>query len=130
MAAAEAGDAAVGALGRLGFEAAEPRFHEHCVAFRYRGRGARGPPGRLPERQGRYVRWRGSCFGRLQYARPRAELGVPRLLGEVEPCQGVGDPPAGTGCWRRAVSARHLLPYFHVYLGPRHGRLYPGPGVV
>lgn len=31
------------------------------------------------------------------------EGGVPRFLGEVEPRQGVGDPRASSGCWRRVL---------------------------
>lgn len=67
--------------------------------------GSWGLPPRKPERGGSYGRWGGSGLGCLESAPPprRQKWGLPRFLGEVEPRQGVGDPQAGPGCWRRAL---------------------------
>lgn len=90
--------------------------------------GSYRPPQSMPERWGRLCRWRGSRFGLLESAPPPTELVCIALS------WGGGAAPSCEGTLRLALGAggapsdsRHLLPYFHVDLGPRHRRLPPTP---
>lgn len=113
-------EAAVGSLRDRGFQAAEPPFHAPCDALCWGGAGSLRSPPRKPERWGRYGYWGGSSLGGLQSASPagraegyRASLRWSRakVSGTLRQALRAGGAPSGS---------RHLLPYFHVDLWPRH----------